>query len=81
MERPIASFVRHSSAIQIEIPLPDGQPDPVWAQAEVVYDCFDALFHGTAVRFTELDSRAQARLDAFLAQDRGGSMQIEARVA
>ncbi len=81
MERPIASFVRHSSSIQLEIPLPDGKPEPLWANAEVVYDCFDALFHGTAVRFTELDSQSQARLDAFLAQDRGATLQIEARVA
>lgn len=82
MERPIASFVRHSAAIQLEIPLPDGQPEPLWASAEVVYDCFDALFHGTAVRFTGLGSQDQARLDAFLSQNPGEtSMQIEARVA
>ncbi len=82
MERPIASFVRHSASVQLEIPLPDGQPEPLWASAEVVYDCFDALFHGTAVRFTALGSRDQARLDAFLAQTSGGmSEQIDAQVA
>ena len=82
MERPIASFVRHSAAVQLEIPLPDGQPEPVWASAEVVYDCFDALFHGTAVRFTALGSRDQARIDAFLAQNNGeSSVQLQAQVA
>ena len=57
MERPIDSFVRHSAEVQLEIPLPDGQREPIWASAEVVYDCFDSLFHGTAVRFTALGSR------------------------
>ena len=50
MERPIGSFVRHSAAVQLEIPLPGDGGEPLWASAEVVYDCFDALFHGTAVR-------------------------------
>jgi hypothetical protein len=82
MERPIASFVRHSAAIQLEIPLPDGEAEPVWASAEVVYDCFNALFHGTAVRFTALGSRDQARIDAFLAQNGGeAELAVQAKVA
>jgi len=82
MERPIASFVRHSAAVQLEIPLPDGEAEPVWASAEVVYDCFDALFHGTAVRFIALGSRDQARIDAFLSQNVGSEpIELQARVA
>jgi hypothetical protein len=69
MERPIESFVRHSAAVQLEIPLPDGESEPVWASAEIVYDCFDALFHGTAVRFTGLAEKDERRLQAFLARN------------
>jgi len=66
MERPIASFVRHSAEIEIELPLP-GEPEPVRASAEIVYDCFNALFHGTAVRFKRMSSHDRAKLCAFLA--------------
>lgn len=69
MERPIGSFVRRSARVQLEIPLPD-QGEPIWAAGEIVYDCFDALFHGTAVRFTDMSSHDQARLGAFLAGTR-----------
>jgi hypothetical protein len=71
MERPMGAFARHSTAVQLEIPLPDGENEPVWAGAEIVYDCFDALFHGTAVRFTTLSERDRARIDAYLAQNAG----------
>jgi hypothetical protein len=82
MERPIESFVRHSTSVQLEIPLPDGDPDPVWASAEVVYDCFDALFHGTAVRFTALNRRDKERLDAFVARSAGeDTMALRSQVA
>jgi hypothetical protein len=67
MERPISSFVRHSTRVQLEIPIPDGEQEPVWASAEVVYDCFDAEFHGTAVRFEAMGGRDRERLSAFLA--------------
>lgn len=66
MERPIASFVRHSADVQLEIPLPDDEGGPVWASAEVVYDCFDALFHGTALRFKTLGKQDSARLERWL---------------
>ena len=66
MERPISSFVRHSTKVQLEIPLPDGEGAPVWASAEVVYDCFDAEFHGTAVRFESMGDHDRRRLSAFL---------------
>jgi hypothetical protein len=72
MERPIGSFVRRSARVQLEIPLPD-QPEPIWAAGEIVYDCFDALFHGTAVRFTNMSAQDQARLGAFLAGSRRGA--------
>jgi hypothetical protein len=68
MERPIGSFVRHSARVQLEIPLPDGESEPVWASGEVVYDCFNALFHGTAVRFEAMGDRDRRRLSAFLAK-------------
>ncbi len=67
MERPIESFVRHSADVQLEIPIPDGHGEPVIASAEIVYDCFDALLHGTAVRFKGLSSRDEARLTNWLA--------------
>jgi hypothetical protein len=66
MERPISSFVRHSAEIEIEIPLPDGA-EPLRTTAEIVYDCFNALFHGTAVRFKRMSSHDTARLCAFIA--------------
>jgi hypothetical protein len=66
MERPISSFVRHSAEIEIEIPLPDGA-EPVRTTAEIVYDCFNALFHGSAVRFKRMSARDTARLCAFIA--------------
>jgi PilZ domain len=68
MERPIGSFVRHSAKVQLEIPLPDGEGEPVWASGEVVYDCFNALFHGTAVRFEAMGDHDRQRLSAFLAK-------------
>ena len=66
MERPISSFVRHTTKVQLEIPLPDGECEPVWASAEIVYDCFDAEFHGTAVRFETMGDHDRQRLSAFL---------------
>jgi hypothetical protein len=66
MERPISSFVRHSTKVQLEIALPDGEGEPLWATAEIVYDCFDSTFHGTAVRFEDMGDRDRRRLSAFL---------------
>ena len=68
MERPISSFVRHSTKVQLEIPIPDGQSEPVWASAEIVYDCFDSEFHGTALRFEAMGERDRQRLSAFLSE-------------
>jgi hypothetical protein len=73
MERPIGSFVRHSAKVQLEIPLPDGESEPVWASGEIVYDCFNALFHGTAVRFEAMGDHDRRRLSAFLAKGESGT--------
>lgn len=60
MERLATPLSRHRGVVQVEIPLPD-TGDSLWAKAEVVYDRFDALFHGTAVRFTGM-ARSHQRL-------------------
>jgi PilZ domain len=51
MERPFEPLERRTNLVQLEIPLPETS-DSIWAKGEVIYDRFDALFHGTAVRFT-----------------------------
>lgn len=66
MQRPLGTFVRHSATTTLAIRLPDGQGDPLWASAEVVYDCFDARYHGSALRFTAMSERDRARLHSFL---------------
>lgn len=68
MERPLASFHRESAQFALEISLPDGNAGPIWADAEVVYDCFDALSHGTGVRFIAMQAGDRDRLFAFLAR-------------
>ena len=81
MQRPIGSFVRHTSTITLAISLPDGQSDPLWASAEVVYDCFDACFHGSAVRFTAMSARDRARLGSFLERPTDGPDRTRAHAA
>jgi hypothetical protein len=60
MERLAEPLTRSSNLIQLEIKLPRTS-DSIWAAAEVIYDRFDALFHGTAVRFTAM-ARSHQRL-------------------
>jgi hypothetical protein len=60
MERVAGPIERRSSLVQLEIPLPTTS-DSIWVKAEVIYDRFDALFHGTAVRFTGM-ARPHLRL-------------------
>lgn len=60
MERLAEPLRRSSNVVQLEIPLPH-TGDTLWAKAEVIYDRFDALFHGTAVRFTGM-ARPHRRL-------------------
>lgn len=59
-ERPMVSFTRNSNIVQIELPLPDTS-DSIWAKAEVVYDRFGAIFHGTGIRFLAM-ARPHQRL-------------------
>lgn len=65
MERPLSVIERRRGTVQVELPLP-GTSDSLWARAQVVYDCFDALFHGTAVRFTAMAHRHRRLLREWL---------------
>jgi hypothetical protein len=65
MERLAAPLERGSSVVQLEIPLPSTS-DSIWAKGEVIYDRFDALFHGTAVRFTGMARQHQRLLREWL---------------
>jgi hypothetical protein len=65
MERLVEPLRRCSSVVQLEIPLPETS-DSIWAKGEVVYDRFDALFHGTAVRFTGMARTHQRMLREWL---------------
>jgi hypothetical protein len=60
MERVATPLFRRSSVVQLEIPLPE-TGDAIWAKGEIIYDRFDSLFHGTAVRFTGM-ARMHQRL-------------------
>jgi hypothetical protein len=60
MERRVEPLRRSSKIVQLEIPLPQTS-DSIWAKGEVIYDRFDALFHGTAVRLTGM-ARAHQRM-------------------
>jgi hypothetical protein len=51
LEIPPGWLRRGSRIVQVELPLP-GTSDSLWAKGDVVYDCFDGLFHGSAVHFT-----------------------------
>lgn len=66
MERVLSPLERKRDTVQVEIPLP-GQRDSLWARGRVVYDCFDNLFHGTAVRFTAMPSLHRRVLREWLA--------------
>ena len=67
MERVAAPLQRSSSTVQLEIPLPH-TGDAIWARGEVVYDRFDALFHGTAVRFTGMARPHRLLLSEWLSE-------------
>lgn len=64
MERPFELLSRRSSVVQVELPLPGDET--LWAKCEVVYDRFDSLFHGTAVRFTAMARKHQRMLREWL---------------
>jgi hypothetical protein len=65
LERLAEPLDRRSTLVQLEIPLPHTS-DSIWAKGEVIHDRFDALFHGTAVRFTGMARRHQRMLREWL---------------
>ena len=64
-ERPVEFFERNSNVVQVELPLPDTS-DSIWASAEVVYDRFGSLFHGSGLRFTAMARKHQRMLREWL---------------
>jgi hypothetical protein len=74
MERICTPLERKTGVVQLEIPLP-GISDSLWAKAEIVYDCFDALFHGTAVRFVAMAGLHRRLLEGWLHEMGRGSHQ------
>jgi hypothetical protein len=65
VERVAEPMRRSSAIVQLEIPLPDSS-DTLWAKGEVVYDRFDSLFHGTAIRFAGMARAHQKMLREWL---------------
>jgi hypothetical protein len=72
MERLAEPLDRSSGVVQLEIPLPN-TGDAIWAKGEVIYDRFDSLFHGTAVRFTGMARSHQRLLREWLRESARGS--------
>jgi hypothetical protein len=68
VERLVEPFERNSTVVQVELPLPDTS-DAIWAKGEVVYDNFDSLFHGTAIRFTAMARKHQRMLRDWLREE------------
>lgn len=60
VERVAEPLDRSTSVVQLEIPLPE-LGETLWAKGEVVYDRFDPLFHGMAIRFAGM-ARAHQRM-------------------
>jgi hypothetical protein len=69
MERLVSPIDRRSRIVQLELPLP-GTSDTLWIKGEVVYDCVDALFHGTAVHFATMANRHRRALRDWIASFR-----------
>jgi hypothetical protein len=69
VERVAEPLGRSSSVVQLEIPLPD-VGETLWAKGEIVYDRFDALFHGMAIRFAGMARAHQRLLREFLWESR-----------
>ena len=65
MERMVEPLRRSSKIVQLESEV-WGRGISSWAMGEVVYDRFDALFHGTAVRFTGMARFHQRMLREWL---------------
>ena len=64
-ERLVEPFERNSRVVQVQLPLPDTN-DAIWAKGEVVYDNFDSIFHGSAIRFTAMARKHQRLLRDWL---------------
>ncbi len=77
MERPFELLSRRSSVVQVELPLPGDET--LWAKCEVVYDRFDSLFHGTAVRFTAMARKHQRLLREWLRETSAEQRVLSAR--
>jgi hypothetical protein len=71
MERLAEPLERSTAIVQLEIPLPNTS-DALWAKAEVVYDRFDSLFHGTAVRFMAMARQHERWLREWLRDSEHG---------
>lgn len=69
VERVAEPLRRSSSIVQLEIPLPEAG-ETLWAKGEVVYDRFDSLFHGTAIRFAGMARAHQKMLREWLWETR-----------
>lgn len=69
VERVAEPMRRDSSIVQLEIPLPEAG-ETLWAKGEVVYDRFDSLFHGTAIRFAGMARAHQRMLREWLWESR-----------
>lgn len=67
VERVLSPMERRSNVVQIEVPLP-GLDDTLWTRGEVVYDRFETLFHGTAIRFTGMANKHRRLLRSWLAE-------------
>ena len=65
VERVAEPLRRSSSVVQLEIPLPEAG-ETLWAKGEVIYDRFDSLFHGTAIRFAGMARTHQRMLREWL---------------
>jgi hypothetical protein len=69
-ERPIQPLQRNSRQAQAEIRLP-GTGESIWAGAELVYDRFDSLFHGSAYSFTAMARGHRELLRQWLVDNHG----------
>jgi hypothetical protein len=76
VERVAEPLRRSSTIVQLEIPLPEAG-ETLWAKGEVVYDRFDSLFHGTAIRFAGMARLHQRMLREWLWDTRSSDRILE----
>jgi hypothetical protein len=70
-QRPIQPLRRNSRLAQAEIRLP-GTDESIWAGAELIYDRFDSLFHGSAYKFTTMARQHREMLQQWLDENQPG---------